>query len=229
MNKIALVGLIIILALFAALPVDATITTEVKIDDNLFVTYDFESLDQQVYDQAVNEFKAETIPQAIIENFEHQGRTQVEYDFGPQPLVFDNETRAIHASFFLSGSDIISFTSNRTSMKRTYQVRTDWRKFHLDLTSDFPIEFAQHLATPLEDWQKSNATTFYYESEQTDAPAIAFYLSLPPSASDIRVGNDIIFYDILPNLGDQLLNSPFLILGALAVLLIIALIYRKAR
>jgi hypothetical protein len=58
---------------------------------------------------------------------------------------------------------------------------------------------------------------------------VTFDLALPSSASNVKVQGDTIFYDMPPRLEDQLLNSPFLILGAIAIVLAIALIYRKVR
>lgn len=229
MTKILLISLITIVVFSTVVPVHASITTKATVDDNLSIVYDFEDLDQAVYDKVVTEFSAEIVPQAIKRNLELENRTDVQYSFGSQPLVFDNDTRTIQVSFFLNGSDIISSTTDRTTMKRTYEVRTDWRKFRLNLTSDFSIDFAERLVTPLSEWQKTSTTTFYYENKQSGAADIFFYLTLPASASNIQVQGDTVFYDLSPSLAEQLLNSPFLILGVLAVALVVVLIYRKVR
>ncbi len=237
MKNFALITIIAILILSIALPVSAQITTKSTVDDSLFVTYDFQNLNQTVYEKATTQFSAETIPQAIVKNLEQQNKTLVRYGFGAQPLAFDNATRTIHTSFFLGGFDIISFAVDETTMKRTYQVKTEWRKFQVNLTDDFPIDFAQHLDRPVAEWQKINYTdtqgsvhpAYYYENNQTGTLDMLFYLILPASASNIQVDGDIVTYVMPPRFEDQLLNSPFLILGALAVALVIVLIYRKAR
>jgi hypothetical protein len=160
---------------------------------------------------------------------QQKDQSLVSWWLGPQIDIYDDANRAIHISFFLGGSDIISFIVNGTTMKRAYQVKTEWRKFQVNLTSDFSIDFAKNLAEPLAQWPKADATTFFYESMHTGTLDISFYLVLPSSASSIQVQGDTVFYDMPPRFEDQLLNSPFLILGVLAVALVMVLIYRKAR
>jgi hypothetical protein len=229
MGKRALAVLIAALILSTVLPVHAAVTIEATADDSLFVTYSFENLDQAVYDQAVTQITAETIPQAIVNTLGQLDLKRVQYGFGPEPLVLSSETRTIKASFFLSGTDIITFTMDRTTMKRVYQVKTEWRKFQLSLTSNFTISFSDRLDTPVSDWQRPDATSLYFESKQTDAPDIFFYLNLPSSAQNVRVEAETVLFEMTPSLEDQVLNSPLLILAALAVALVLVLIYRKVR
>lgn len=237
MKKIAPTIFITVLVLSIALPVNAQITTKCTVDDSLFVAFDFQNLNQAVYDEAVTQLNAETIPKAIVEDLEAKNQTRVHYGLGPQPITFDNNTKTIHASFFLGGSDIISFSMQKFTMKRAYQVKTDWRRFQVDLTSSFSVDFAQHFAKLVVEWQRINYTdtqgsvhpAYYHESEQTGAFQMFFYFILPASAQRVQVQRDTITYDMPPRFEDQLLNSPFLILGGLAVILIIVLIYRKIR
>jgi len=231
MRKIALASLTAILILSAIIQVNASITTRATVDDSLFITYDFENLNPSTYDQikANAQFNITTIPQIIVENLEQKNQKLVNFGLGPLTDIYDDANQAIHISFFLSGSDIISFTVNTTTMRRTYQVKTEWRKFEVTLASNFTIDFAQYLAEPVAQWQKTDLTTFYLENKPTDTLNVFFYLALPPSASNVQVQEDTITYDIQPRLEDQLLNSPFLILGAIAVALIIVILYRKAR
>jgi len=239
MRKIALFNLIIILILSTALPVNAQITTKSTVDDSLFVTYDFENLDPTIYNETKTNpnFNTSTIPQTIAKNMEQNNQPQVKWGPGPQTNIYNDTNNAIHISFFLSGSDIISYTLNRTTMKRTWQVKTEWRKFKVNLTSDFSIDFTEDLAKPIADWQKVNYTdtqgnlhlAYYYENKQTAPLDMFFSIILPSSASNIGVQGDTVIYDMPPSFEDQLLNSPFLILGALAVILVIILIYRKVR
>jgi len=240
LKKLTFTCIITVLILSPILSVNAQITTKSTVDDNLFVTYDFENLDPTIYDQTKANsqfFNISTIPQIIKQNLAQKNLTSVNWDLGPQTNIYDDANKAIHISFFLGGSDIISFTINKTTMERTYTVKTDWRKFKVNLTSSFTIDFAQHLAKPMAEWQQTKYTdtqgslhqAYYYENKQTGTLDMFFYLILPASASRINVQGDTVVYDIPPRLEDQLLNSPFLILGALAVALVIALIYRKAR
>jgi len=231
MRIIPLVSLIAILVLSVVLPVNASITTKAMIDDSLFITYDFESLDKTLYNQTKTntQFNASTIPLIIVKNLEQKNQTQVKWGLGPQTNIYDDANYAFHISFFLSGSDIITSTVDRTSMKRACEVKTEWRKFRVNLTSDFSLNFVRLLAEPVAEWQKTNTTTFYLENKHTGTLDVFFYLILPASASNIQVLRDTITYDMPPYIDDQVLNSPFTILGAVAVVLVIVLIYRKAR
>jgi len=228
MNRFALFAVMMTMVLLAAMPVSAEITANVRVDDSLFVTYEFADVDQAVYDQARIEFTAERIPEAIVENLETTNQT-AQWGLGPLPLDFDDANRVVRVSFFLSGSSISSFSVNRTTLKRVYEVKTDWRKFQVNLTDSYSVDFAERLATQVAEWQKPNATTFYYESKQTGAPDILFYLVVPPSAMEVRAVGDTVFYEMQPYLEDQLLGTPFLILIALVVALVIILLYRKVR
>ena len=229
MNKSVLVAFAVFIVLLQVVPsYGDEITSNVRIDDSLSVTYEFANLDQPVYEQARIEFTPEKIPETIVENFE-KGNQTLRWGPSPLPIEFDNPTLTVRNSFFLSGSSIMSFTLNKTSLRRIYEVRTNWRKIKVNLTSSYSVDFAQRLSKPVSEWQKLGATTFFQESTQTDAPDILFYIILPASASVVQAEAGTIFYEVEPYLEDQLLSSPFLILLALIVVLIVILIYRKAR
>ncbi len=226
------------LATFAALlfllilPVNAQITVNSTVDDSIFASYSFDNLNADVYSaiKANPDFNSSTIPQLIVQNFQEQNLKLVQWGLGPQPdIVFDDATMSITAEFYLGGSDIISFTLNRTTMSRIYQVRTDWRKITLNLTTNLTIDFASRLGQPLAEWHKSSSTTFFYDSSEPNTVDILFYFTVPTSASQIQVDTDTVTYEMPPSLSDQLINSPFLILGTMAVVLVIVLLYRRAR
>jgi len=233
LRKIVPALLITVLIFSPVLQVNASSSTiKATVDESLFVEYDFENLDLNIYNQTKANsqlFNVTTIPQIIVKNFESKNQTLVRWGLGPETDIYDDANRAIHVSFFLGGSDVVSFKVNGTTMKRTYEVKTEWRRFKVNLTSDFSVDFGQRLAKPVAEWQKTNETTFYFESRETGTLDLFFYLVLPASASSVSVQGDTVFYDMPPRFEDQLLNSPFLILGALAIVLAIVLIYRKVR
>jgi len=229
MNKSVLVAFTLIIVLLRVVPsYGDEITVNVRIDDSLSITYELANLSQPVYEQARIEFTPEKIPETIVENFE-KGDQTLRWGPSPSPIEFDNTTHTIRNSFFLSGSSIMSFTLNKTTLRRIYEVKTDWRRIKVNLTSSYSVDFAQRLSKPVSEWQKLGATTFFHESKETGAPDILFNISLPASASAVRAEADIVFYEGEPYLEDQLLNSPFLILVALIVALVIISVYRKAR
>jgi len=217
------------LLIVSVAPVHASVSVKSTIGDVIYVTYDFENLDPSVYSEAManDQFNSTTIPQIIKKNLEKQNLTRVNYGF--QPNTNDDATNTIRVSFYLGGSDIISFTLNRTIMRRTYQVKTEWRKFQFNLTSSFSIDFAQVLAEPVEQWQKINQTAYIYPSEENDILEISFQFALPEEATQVQVEGDTITYEVPPYFEDVFLNSPFLILTVLLIIVVIVLIYRKLK
>jgi len=129
----------------------------------------------------------------------------------------------------LSGSDIITFTFNKTTMARLYQVRTEWRKFNVNLTENFSIDFTKYFGTPMAAWERIDSEKAYYHEYTEDSLTSSCKFVLPKTATNIQVIGDTIFFETPPLLEDVLLNSPFLILGALIIVIIIAFIYRGIR
>jgi hypothetical protein len=227
MKKILLLAVFVcLLVLSSSMLVNGEIAGNMSVGEDLFVTFEFKGLDQLVYDQARLQFTAEKIPEIIVGNFEKKNQT---VGARALPLESDDASRTIRSSFYLGGSAIVSFTVNKTSLRREYEVKADWRKFKVNLTDSFSVDFAQHAAKPVAEWQKPNATSFYYENKDTGSLDVLFYLVLPSSASGVRVQGDTVFFEVPPYAEDVLLGTPFLILIALAVALVIILLYRKAR
>jgi len=219
-------ALLLILSAVFIVPARASVSVTGTINDNIYVVYDFENLNQTVYDDAKAQFNISTIPTIIEKNLGDQGRTQVTWGFGSQTDIFNDTTRAIHVSFYLGGSDIMNFTTDRTTMRRIYQVKTDWRKFQVNLTQSFSINFTQILAKPVEEWQKINETAYLYQSED-----VSFEFVLSDTATQVKANGDTITFEVSLSLSfwDMFLNSPFLILAVLVIVIIIVLIYRRIR
>ncbi len=227
MKKALLVTFFVcVLTLSLSAPINGEIVGDVSVGEDLFVTFEFKGLDQWVYDQALLQFTAEKIPEVIAGNFEKKNQT---VGTRALPLELDDATRTIRSSFYLGGSVIVSFAINKTTLRRVYEVKTDWRKIRVNLTDGFFVDFAQHAAIPVSEWQKPSATTFYLENRDTGTLDFLFYFVLPTSASEIRVQGDIIYFEMPPYAEDILLGTPFLIAIALVVALVFILLYRKAR
>jgi hypothetical protein len=209
-------------------PVHASVSVTSTISDSMYVIYDIQNLNSTIFDEVKNnpQFNISTIPTTIVKNLENQGRKQVSWGFGPQTdVVFNDAARAIQVSFYLWGSDVLISTINRTTMKRIYEVKTDWRKFQLNLTNNYSIDFTQILAKPVAEWQKTNETTFLYESQDVSCKFI-----LPQTATQVQANADTITFEGGSfSFWDVFLNSPFLILAVLIIVIIIALVYRKIK
>jgi len=226
MNKHLLAVLVGVLILSSFALAKGEIIGNVSVGESLLVTFEFKGLDQEVYVQALTQFTAQRIPETIANNLEKKNQTVL---WGTATLEHDNASRMIRSSFYLGGSGIVGFTVNKTTLKRVFELKTDWRRFQVNVTDSFSVDFASALATPVAEWQKTDDTTFYYENRNTGTLDVLFYLVLPASASGVRVQGDSVFYEGAPALEDQFLGTPFLILVALAVALVIVLLYRKVR
>lgn len=239
MRKPALILASIAIILFLVASVHANVSFESKIEDSIYVTCNFEHLDQTVYNAAeANQqlFNGSSMPLAIVGNMEKQGLTRVSYGF--QDNTYDNATKSIRASFFIGGADIISYTVNNTSLKRTYTVKTDWRKFQVQLTNSLSVDFAQHFAEQVENWRKIDYTdtsgnihpAYIYETPEIESLGkLSFTLILPSAATSVQVKGDIVTFDVPSGFDDIFLGSPFLILAVLVIVVAVALVYRRLK
>jgi len=216
--------------------VHASITVQAQIDQDIHVAFDLENINSTIYWMIKNEnlITESTIPNIIQENLEQQNLNNV--DFFTQPIVFSDPSSSIHIAFSLTGSDILNFTVDTKSMTKTCHVRTDWRKFEVNLTNDFSLNFTEYFGRPVENWQRINYTldakthpAFYHDVADLETFDPKFYFLLPVAATNVEAIEDIIVFKLSLPLGDSLLNSPFLILGALTVANIALFLYRRIR
>lgn len=219
---------VVLLIVSAVIPVHAETTINVTVDNALFVTFEFKDLNQTVYNQTRTQFTANRIPEAIVSNLQQKNQS-VQWGLPAEPVAFDDASRTIRSSFFLSGSKIVSCSMGKTEFKRTYEVRTDWRRFEVDLSDTYSIDFALYVGTPVAEWRKLDETTFFFENAETEPEHVAFYIKVPASASGVRAVGDTVFFDMPPTFEDYFLSSPFPVLAALAVVLVIILLYRRIR
>jgi len=225
-----------LLAMMAMMmPVHASVTMKVTMDQNIMVVFDFEDMDPSTYYQVKPLLNATAIAQAILKNLEEQNLTNTRSEYGAEPERFDDATLSIHVEFYLAGSDIISFGFDRATMNRVYSVRTGWRKFHLNLTDEFSLDFTKLLGEPMSKWQKTNYTdteskarqAYYYSYADEDSSGVSCYFILPTAATKVRVYGDTVTFEIPPAPEDALINSPILILSGLLILNIIFAIRRR--
>ncbi len=229
MKELATTYLLLILFVALIMPVHASVTMEAAIDQSIHVALNFGNINPQIYDEIKQTLNITTIPLIIEKNLEQQGLTRVRWGYS-QEINFDDSTNSIHAEFFLGGSDIITFTFNKTTMARLYQIRTEWRKFNVNLAENFSINFNEYFGTPIADWDYIDSEKAYYrEYTELDTFTSSCKFILPATAINIQATEDTIFFETSPLLEDVLLNSPFLILGAIIIVIIVAFIYRKIR
>jgi len=229
-----LLFLLLVVTFFTS--VHASVTIQAIIDQDIHIAFDLENLNSTIYWTIKNEnlITASTIPNTILENLEQQNLTHV--DVYTQPIAFDDSASSIYIAFSLTGSDILNFTVNTKSMTKTYHMSTSWRKFQVKLTNGFSLNFTEYFGEPVERWQRINYTlnakkhpAYYHNFTDSNTIDPACYFILPAAATNVQITGDILTFELSLSFGDSLLNSPFLILGALIVVNIAFFLYRKVK
>lgn len=233
MKKLATTHLLLVLLVTLIAPVHASVKMQATIGQNIRAVFIFENINSTIYNETKqNEqiFNVTTIPIAIVKNLEQQDLTRVRWGYDPEQQIFDDSTNSMRIEFYLAGSDIINFKFNRTTMNRIYSVQTGWRKFHVNLTHSFSLDFAKYFDTPVANWTYSDSEkAYYYESAELESFDPSCKFVLPAKATNVHAIEDTIIFEVPPLLEDILLNSPFLILGALIIVIIVAFLYRRLR
>jgi len=204
------------------------VNMETTINENVHVTFEFADIETQLYSEIKAEgFNVSTIPNAIEGIFEQQGLTDARAICDLNQEIFDDDTLSVHVKFFLAGSDIISYTLNKTDMTRTFRVEAEWRKFEISFTQNFSLDFEEHFGVPLTEWRQVSHT--FEKSVEEDSIEMSFQFILPEEAFDIQAEEDTIIFKVPPVFEDKLLNSPFLILGVIIIVIMIVVVYRRVR
>jgi hypothetical protein len=236
MRELTATTLLLVLLVVLITPSCASVSIQATIDQNIYVIFNFQNIDSTIYNETIRQdsFSVSTIPQAIEENLEERDLRNAECIYDPTQEISDDSTRSIRVELLLIGSDIIYVTINKTTMNKIYNVRTDWRKFHVNLTDNYVLDFSEYFGKPMAEWEFENKTTpaRYYCN---DTSSIEFdpicYFTLPSRAINPHIAEDMdtIVFELPLPLGESLLNSPFLILVALIIVNAVAVLYRKIR
>jgi hypothetical protein len=206
---------------------NSSITMETTIAENVYVTFHFADIEPQLYAEIKDQgFSVSTVPNAVEEEFVQQNFMNAEIIYDLNQEIFNDDTNSIILEFLLTGSDIVSYTLDKTDATRSFRVRTDWRKFQVSFAEDFSLNFEEHFGTPLTDWQQVN---HIFEESIADPFEMTLQFILPENAQAIQAEEDTITFKVSLAFEDSVLNSPFLILGAILVANIIVVVYRKAR
>jgi hypothetical protein len=224
----------VILCSASVVSVHATsVTVETSITQDFHVVFAFLDINATVYGNINSNglMTKDTLPNQLSDNMALKGFLGVQ--FYSTSISFDNNTYSIVSSFNLQGPSIVNSTIDRAAKIETFRMNTEWRKFYLNVTSDFHFNFTQDFAQQLSYW--TNSTTggvrSYSYSNSTAEGNFSFSFQLPSYASNIVVSGDTITFDAPyePSFEDNLINSPILILIALAVAGVIIYFYRKIR
>jgi hypothetical protein len=231
MKKLIIPCILFVLVAAPIVLADSSVTMETMIDESLHVTFNFTNIEDSLYNEIQAQgFNISTIPNAVEEKFKQQNLTNARVIYALDQEIFNVDTHSIHVEFLLTGPDIISYTLNKSDMARTFHVRTDWRKFKINLTNDFQLDFGRDFEASLDSWQKVTVDErVAFEKNVEDEIEMTFRFILPKEAFNVQVEEDTIIFKVPLTFEDVLLNSPFLVLGAIIIVNIIAVAYRKAR
>ena len=236
MKKTAIISLLFILLANLIIPVYASLSIQASIGQNIHVVFDFRDIDSATYSETKHQslFNVSTIPKTIKEGLEERNLGNGECIYDPTQEIFDDLTRSIHLEFALTGLDIIHVTIDNATRNKIYSVRTDWRKFQVNLTNEYVLDFNEYFGMPLREWEFDNKTTSirytYNHTSSIGFDAVCSFI-LPTSAMNPHIAEDweTIVFELPPSLGESLLNSPFSILVAVLLVNAIAIVYRRIR
>jgi hypothetical protein len=230
MRKLVLTHLVLILVLTLTTSVNASVELKATVSQGIDVTLSFRNMNSTVYGalRAELETNETKIPEIIRGNLARRNLTNAQYRW--EPVEFNDAENSITVRFYLSGSDILDLTFSEEKMRRTYHVKTDWRKFKLNITKDLSLDFTEYFGKPISEWNFDNETYPTYHYNYADASSFdpACFFILPKEATKVHIGEDMetIIFELPLSFEESLLNSPFFILGAIIVVIIIASLYR---
>ncbi len=234
---IVIYSLIVLLAAFATSG-HASITVQTVVDEDLHVVFSMESMDPAIYNETVQQslFDVSTIPEAISANLEQQELTDARCNYDSDQEIFTDSTNSIRVEFYLTGLDILDSTIDADTRTKVYSVRTEWRKFQISLTNETNLDFANYFATPVAQWNKTSYPldgkshpAYFYNSPILSLIDPSFYFILPEKATNVNAVGDTITFEVPLSFEEIFLNSPFLILAVILVVLAIVFIYRRIR
>jgi hypothetical protein len=207
-----------------------SVVVETSITQDFHAVFTFSDINATVYGNITSKglMTEDTVPTALYDNMARKGHFGVDYN--SQSISFDNNTHTIVSAFNLTGSSIVNSTIDRAAKIETFQMNTAWRKFYLNIT-DFQFNFTQDFTQPLSNWTNSTTggvTSYSYSNSTT---GVSFSFRLPSYASNIAVIGDTITFNTPyePSFLDNLIDSPILILIALAVAGVLVYFYRKIK
>jgi hypothetical protein len=228
MKKLIALYILFVLITTSTVFASSSMNVETTIDESVHVTFEFADIETQLYSEIKAEgFNVSTIPNAVEGIFEQQGLTNARVIYDLNQEIFDDDTQSMHVKFFLAGSDIISYTLDKTDMTRTFRLEAEWRTFEISFTQNFSVNFEEHFGVPLTEWRQVDRA--FEKSVDAGSVEMSFRFILPEEAFDIKAEEDTIIFKVPLGFEDSLLNSPFLILGAIIIIIIIIVIYRRAR
>jgi hypothetical protein len=200
-----------------------SLNIEARVGNDIEVALIFENINvTSYYNTKKNEIEAiVNVKNSFEKSFNDRNLTAT---VSVSPLEFNDENQSITIRARLSGSMLVSMSVDPTSLNRTYEVITVWRKFRLTIIEGFVVDLRERFKVPIYEW---NITKNVINLSLDDS---SFTFVLPEEATNIKVDRrEIITFMVSANFVDKFLNSPVVALVAIILAPAIALTYRRIK
>ena|GEM_PF-1506261 len=239
----ALLTLILTVASYALFSADLALVSVVsEVDQGIHITLSVAGINSTVMERLMQTeiFNSSTIPRFIVDRYKERGYTNILF-YG-EDLKMNPAGKSIEVSFYLAGSDVVSFELDRNMSSVVYTVRTGWRRVNLEIrdrngSEILTLNLAKYFGRFIEEWNQTEYmdpegyahklfTYEYHGSPGSLETYTVFHIILPKDATDVRVIGDIITFRIPLPVEDVFLSSPFIILIAVVFINLFALVGR---
>ena len=220
----------------------SSLSISINVDNVIYVSMWLKNINPEVFTKLIEQRNLDesTIPRIIIENYHSMGMNRVLF-YGER-MESDSASRSIHISFYLAGSDVVSFKLNKEMTQKIYQIRTEWRKVLCNITTDegesiVIIDLARYFGVPIEGWSQTEYVDsegrihkmFVYNYRDEDGFDPTMQIILPSEATEIKCEGDIITFSIPLTTDELVIKSPFIILIGVIAIDIIAIVSRRVK
>ena len=177
-----------------------------------------------------------TIPETIVNHLKEDGYKRVSYR--DPSITLDDESRSIHASFYLTGLDVISYGFNFTSATKVYKVLTKWRLYDIEFRDGWmlilKLNFSRYYRRPVALWEKIDYVEggvvrkayFLNNTEEWELNPIC-YIVLPANISRTWVEIDTIYFEYPATPWHKTLSTPLWVITALIIIDVVVLFKRR--
>jgi hypothetical protein len=200
-----------------------SLNIEARVGNDIEVTLIFENINvTRYYNTKKNQVEAiVNVKNSFEKSFNDRNLTAT---VSVSPLEFNDENQSITIRVRLSGSMLVSMSVDPTSLNRTYEVITVWRKFRLTIIEGFAVDLGERFKVSVYEWDITKNVI----SLRLDESSFAFVL--PEKATKIKVDRrEVITFMVSAGFVDKLLNSPIIALVAVMLAPVIALTYRRTK
>jgi len=177
-----------------------------------------------------------TIPETIVNHLKEDGYEHVSYQ--DPSITLDDESRSIHASFYLTGLDVVSYGFNFTSATKVYKVLTKWRLYDIEFREGrmriLKLNFSRYYRRPVALWEKIDYVEggvvrkayFFNNTEEWELNPICCIV-LPADISRTWVEIDTIYFEYSATPWHKALSTPLWVITVLIIIDVAVFLQRR--